>query len=414
MSVAAESSREPLRAVVTDLAGFNECLGALRSGSGPIAFDAERAHGHRYLPKAYLFQIRRQGAGTWLIDPIPFESQPAALSQLVGVAPGELWLIHAASQDLPCMRDVGIYPDRLFDTELAARLLGEPAVGLQALLEAKVGISLRKAHSSANWSTRPLPESWLIYAALDVDYLIELYESLHRDLTRMRRLEWLEQECAAVLEQFHQPPPPPAEPWRKLSHITSLKTPLQLAVARELWCMRDSIAEKRDRPPSRIVSDEAIVELAMKARNDSWPTREDLFRIEGFKGRPAIRWSKNWIQAVQRAAQLPESHYPTKRPPSEGIPRPKHWGRSNPEAAQRWATVKPLIDDLACDIGIQPSLLAPPAPLQHVLWSQANPTKAHLLTAGMRPWQAEFLAALLTEALARVHDGQAEPPLGHE
>jgi len=254
MSDFVEQSREPLRPVVETSGHFDECLSALSTATGPVAFDAERAHGHRYWPKAYLFQIRRQGAGTWLIDPIALEQAPARLSDLVSACSDAPWVIHAASQDLPCMTEVGVRPPYLFDTELSARLLGEPSVGLAALLEAKLGIRLRKAHSAANWATRPLPTSWLIYAALDVDYLLELADVLNTELTASGRLSWAREEFAYTLDLFTTPSAPRKEPWRRLSGLQGLRHPVQLAVARALWQEREAIAQQKDRPPSRITT----------------------------------------------------------------------------------------------------------------------------------------------------------------
>lgn len=396
-----EVSREPLRPVVADIAGLDACLDALASASGPIAIDAERAHGHRYWPKAYLFQVRRPGAGTWLIDPIPFEQHPGALARLTSVTPDATWIIHAASQDLPCMREVGIVPSRLFDTELAARLLGEPGVGLRALLEDRLDIRLRKAHSAANWSTRPLPEGWLIYAALDVDYLVELHDILHKDLETAGRLDWAEQEFRATLEQFRVAPDPPTEPWRRLSGVTTLRTPRQLAVARALWEERDAIARDRDRPPGRILPDTTIIALASKAR-DTAPDVQVLDRDPSMRTRSVRRYRPNWARALESAGSLSPAGLPAKRPPRVGPGHPKSWERHNPEAAAAWQAVKPAIDELGCELRIQPSLVAPPAAVQSVVfhhWAEAS-LGQRLLDAGLRPWQVEFMAPLLEEHLA--------------
>ena len=132
MSQFIEHPREPLRPLVDTPEALNLCLDSLTSGKGPVAFDAERAHGHRYWPRAYLFQIRREGSGTWLIDPIALkQDEDTNLGRLTDACADAPWIIHAASQDLPCMMEVGIRPSVLFDTELAGRLLGAPAVGGQ-------------------------------------------------------------------------------------------------------------------------------------------------------------------------------------------------------------------------------------------------------------------------------------------
>lgn len=396
-----ESSREPLRPVVDTAQALAACLASLAQGTGPVAFDTERAHGHRYWPKAYLLQIRRAGSGTWLVDPIAFEDGgPAQLGPLVDACGEATWLVHAASQDLPCMQEIGIIPPRIFDTEMAARLLSKPGASLGALLEAELGVKLRKAHSADNWSKRPLPDSWLIYAALDVDYLIELAEVLERQLHETNRYEWAIQEFEETLRRFSAPPTPRVDPWRRLSGVTNLRAPRQYAVARELWQERDAIAAKRDRPPGWIVADAAIVEAASSAVT-SVPTRSDLQKIRGFSSSPGQRYLSNWAAALERVRAMPENQYPPRRPKSTGLPNPRSWERTNPEAAERWGKIKPVIDVLACDLGgLQASLVAPPAVIQEAVYRHETVTHDLLVGLGARPWQADFLVPAINEALA--------------
>ena len=394
-----DRSREPLRPVVDTAEAFQECLSALRAGTGPVAFDTERAHGHRYWPKAYLLQIRREGAGTWLIDPVAFEGTDVALGDLVSACGDEAWLIHAASQDLPCMRELGIVPRRIFDTELAARLLGKPGAALGALLHSELGILLRKAHSADNWSKRPLPEAWLTYAALDVDFLAELAETLAAQVDAMGRTDWVEQECIEELERYGGEPVPRVDPWRRLSGVTTLRTALQLAVARALWQARDAIAQRRDRPPSWILPDAAIIDAATAAR-DAVPTRAELSRLRGFATPPGQRNLNAWLRAIDEVRDMDPADYPARRLPSVGVPNPRSWDRIDPAAAARWAKVRPAVDVLACDLGgLQPSLVAPPQVLQEALFHHARPTADDLLRLGARPWQVEFLAPLVAEVL---------------
>lgn len=399
-------SREPLRDVVATPETLSACISSLANGEGPVAFDAERAHGHRYWPKAYLFQIRRAGAGTWLVDPLPFEVDgEARLEVLTEACDDALWLVHAASQDLPCMREAGIRPGRLFDTELAARLLGEPSAGLASLLERKLGVRLEKAHSADNWATRPLPESWLEYAALDVDYLLELHEILNDDLHAVGRLDWAEEEFAATLVQFLKEATPRSDPWRRLSGVTSLKSPRQLAVARALWSERDEIARERDRPPGRILADPAIVELASGVSPAGpLPGQAELSTIRGFQSRSGQRYRSNWLRAIASVQSMTTREYPPRRAPSNGLPHPRNWDRYHPEAASLWWKVKPAVEELGCDLAMQPSLVAPPSIIQQVVFDHAQEPDfgAALRRLGAREWQVAFLAPLLDEAAQRV------------
>jgi ribonuclease D len=179
-----------------------ELTRALSAGNGPVAIDAERASGYRYSQRAYLVQLRRAGVGTALIDPIALPDLHA-LDEAIADAE---WIVHAAAQDLPCLAELGMAPRRLFDTELAGRLLGDERVALGTMAEKHLGIGLEKGHSAADWSTRPLPYDWLIYAALDVELLVDLRDVLAIELERAGKSGWAEQEFEAVRLA---PPNPP-------------------------------------------------------------------------------------------------------------------------------------------------------------------------------------------------------------
>src|SRR4029450_11251636 len=179
----------------------------MSSGPGPVAVDAERASGYRYGQRAYLVQMRRNGSGTGLIDPVP----PPALSVIQDAIGDAEWVLHAANQDLPCLAEIGLVPKRIFDTELAARLAGLPRVGLGAVVESLAAFPLVKGHSAADWSTRPLPEEWLVYAALDVEVLVDLRDALAALLEVQGKTEWARQEFEAILTAGA--PPPRTDPW---------------------------------------------------------------------------------------------------------------------------------------------------------------------------------------------------------
>ena len=160
-----------------------------------MAVDAERASGYRYSARAYLVQIRREGAGTLLIDPIACGGD---LGEVDAALRGVEWVLHAASQDLACLAEVGMTPDSLFDTELGGRIAGYPRVGLGPLAERLVGLRLQKGHGAADWSQRPLPAEWLVYAALDVELLVEMRELLGAELDRQGKAQWAAEEFEAV------------------------------------------------------------------------------------------------------------------------------------------------------------------------------------------------------------------------
>ncbi|HHX86327.1 MAG TPA: ribonuclease D, partial [Actinomycetales bacterium] len=182
---------------VDDAAGIHEVADALAGTDGPIAVDVERASGIRYSERAFLVQLRPDSGPALLVDPETPGRTVGPLAELLSDRP---LLLHAASQDLPSLRELGIAPRTLIDTELAGRLLGAERVNLGAMISEHLGIGLAKAHSAADWSRRPLPSSWLDYAAYDVLFLHELADAVLPLLDDLGRREWFEAECRHLVE----------------------------------------------------------------------------------------------------------------------------------------------------------------------------------------------------------------------
>jgi ribonuclease D len=319
--------REGLPPVIDSGAALTTTIDAFASGSGPVAVDAERASGYRYSARAYLVQLRRQGAGTALVDPVPFPD----LAELGSAIIDAEWVLHAASQDLPCLTAVGMRPRRIFDTELAGRLLNYPRVGLASMVEELLGYRLSKEHSAVDWSSRPLPDPWLAYAALDVEVLIELRDVIRRQLAEAGKLGWAEEEFAALANAA--PVQPRRDPWRRTSGIHRVRGKRALATVRELWVVRDEIARQRDVTPSRILRDAAIVEAAATQPKN----RSDLAALGGFRGRGAQRYLGRFAQAVATARSLPDEELPTLVARYDGPPPAKVWADKDPAAAARLA-----------------------------------------------------------------------------
>ena len=391
--------------VVSTRSGLEGVVAALRQGSGPVAVDTERAHGFRYSTRAYLIQVRRAGAGTHLIDPIPFweGDSPADLSELGQVTDADPWIIHAATQDMPCLAEVGIRPAAVFDTERAGRLLGWEKVGLGSMIERVFGLRLAKEHSAADWSTRPLPDSWLTYAALDVELLIELREHMVVELADQGRLEWAAQEFAHLAEHGADPAPERPDPWRRTSGIQHVRTPLGLAVVRALWQTRDDLAKTLDKAPSKLLKDTAITDLAASVSNRRRVDRAMLRDIEGFERRAARRYESRWLTAAEQAVELPKSQRPTMRVKPTGMPNPKSWSRNAPDADARRVRMRAAMDALAERHGVTADVILSPALWRELAWNpcSADPTSvdARLAEAGARPWQRALTAPVLAEAL---------------
>ena len=262
--------------VIDTRAMLDDAIEQLAAGHGPVAIDTERASGYRYSDRAYLVQLYRRGAGTFLIDPLPFDD----LRDVAAAIASAEWILHAATQDLPCMRELGLEPTALFDTELAARLLGMQRVGLGTVVHELLGVELAKAHSADDWSTRPLPTQWLAYAALDVELLVDVRDALEERLVSTGKLDWATQEFVAVLERDLSPRPFEHR-WRRMSGIHQLRSPRQLAVARSLWFARDELARETDTAPGRLVPDRSLSAVAKTMPR----TRGQLASLESFTGK---------------------------------------------------------------------------------------------------------------------------------
>ena len=313
----------PEHSVIDTREAYLAAIDELSEGTGPIGIDAERASGFTYSQRAYLIQIYRRGSGTFLFDPPAI----ADFSELNDVIADEEWILHAASQDLACLREVGLNPTRIFDTELAARLLGLPRVGLGTVVEELLGIHLAKEHSAANWSTRPLPESWLVYAALDVELLPDLRDSMVDLLIESGKTEIAEEEFAAVLAK--EAKPPRAEPWRRLSGLQSVRGQRNLAVARELWIARDALAQDLDISPGRLVPDASLVAAARVLP----PTRQALAELREFNGRASRTELDRWWNAIQKG--VASADLPSIRASSDTLPPPRAWADRNPDADRK-------------------------------------------------------------------------------
>ena len=379
--------------VVADARALERTAAAFAAGSGPVAVDAERASGFRYSQRAYLVQLRRAGAGSALIDPIPLGSDLSALSPALT---GPEWVLHAASQDLPCLAEVGLAPTSLFDTELAGRLAGLPRVGLGPMVEQLLGLALEKGHGAADWSRRPLPEDWLVYAALDVEVLIELRDLLAGMLAEQGKSEFAAQEFEAV--RTAAAPAPRAEPWRRTSGIHKVRKPRALAVVRALWEARDKLAAERDIAPGRVLPDAAIVDAAVNAP----ATPGALAAMPVFRGRSQRRLTSYWFAALERAAQLPAEELPRATVPGDGPPPVARWSDRDPDAAARLSAARSALADLAEKWSIPVENLLLPDLLRRVCWTPPadGDVAAALAAGGARPWQITLTAPLLEKAVA--------------
>jgi ribonuclease D len=388
--------------VVETLEALREASDALAAGQGPIAVDTERASGYRYSQRAYLVQVRREGAGTVLLDPVAVNDR---IDPFIDALADTEWVLHAASQDLPCLAELGLKPTKLFDTELAGRLAGFERVALGTLVELLLGYHLEKGHGAADWSRRPLPQDWLDYAALDVELLIPLRHALEAELAEQGKLDWALEEFEAL--RTAPPAPPRAEPWRRTSGIHRVRSPRGLAAVRSLWEARDALARQRDIAPGRVLPDSSIVQAATTAPT----TEEELLALPVFRGRAQRRIVDVWLRAVRAAAQLPKSELPDPSPPHDGPPPPNRWNDRDPAAAARLSAVRAALSTIAEANRLPVENLLQPDLVRRTCWRppadlSVDTVAETLRGGGAREWQITLTVEALSQALNGVKPEQ--------
>ena len=383
---------------------FKQALAQLAQGSGPFAVDAERASGFRYSARAYLIQIKRTDGGLHLIDPIPFGPGHKLFIDLNNLLNTDEVILHASTQDLPCLRELGLNPVKLFDTELAGRIAGLPRVGLGPLLESIMGVLLAKEHSAADWSARPLPKEWLTYAALDVELLVELRNHMYKILEDAKKLPWALEEFASILKA--PPAPPRVDPWRRTSGMHKIKRRDQLAVIKSLWIARDEIASQQDIAAGKLLNDSAIVELAIAV-----PTTKKEFekclRPLGLRA----RWMENlqlWLDSIASAVALPEDQWPSMRTNADTLPPIKLWRDKFPEKFAPLSHARAAIELIAEENQIPVENLITPEHVRRVCWKppvgatstlSVSEVESALSELGARQWQIDLVAPSLAAAL---------------
>ena len=384
-------------------AAFREAAGALANGRGPFAVDTERASSFRYGNRAFLVQVARRDAGTFLIAPEGHRDEVREI--FAPVLGGQEWIIHAAGEDLRSLALLGLRPGILFDTELASRIVGYDRPNLAAMVERFVGVELEKGHGHEDWSRTPLPKSWQDYAALDVEYLHELAEALTEVLDAHGKLHWAFEEFAHLIAVYSKTPYP-EKTWRDMKGIASVRDQSGLQVARELWHAREEISEQRDISPGRLLPNRALLDIAL-AEPDS---PHGLTRAIGGKGMPS-RDVRRWLGVVERALAADPATWPRRRDPrANGTPSKSGWERHYPESWQMLQLCREDIAASAEDLDIRPDILLTPAILRETVWNapdkapawDTHQAAAALKKAGARPWQVQITAPILAAAHAEM------------
>ena len=378
----------------------------LQGGHGPIAIDAERASGYRYSQRAYLIQIFRRDGGLHLIDPIAITDN-SLWNKLSETFSDVEWIIHASTQDLPCLVELGIQPSSLFDTELGARIAGCERVGLGPLSEALLDLALAKEHSAVDWSLRPLKDEWLVYAALDVDVLVDLKEKVEELLVQQDKLKWAIADFQHILKIFTNPSgrPERKDPWRRTSGMHKVKDRRTLAVIRELWTIRDAYAKSVDIAPGRIFNDETLTEVAVTKPATVAEFSKMIKRRTRHQDLPTTEWFAHY----QKALALDDRDLPEMKIRGNTLPPPKIWKEKNPLGYARLTHARLATMTHAGELAMPVENLISPEALRQLTWSEPpvgllgieleSYIREKLASADAREWQIDLVAPLLLDAM---------------
>ena len=361
-----------------------ELVGRL-TGTAEIAVDTEGDSLHHYPARLSLVQLAAPGGGAWLVDPLAVEDL-RPLGRVFG-DPRTTTVLHAGDNDLVDLkRRHGLLFSRVFDTSVAARFLGAPALGLDVLLTTYLVIDLPPSRQKDDWSERPLSEAQLRYAVGDVEHLLPLKARLVEELTRVGRLAWVEEECAALAAQLVAERTTDPAAYAGLKGAREL-SPRALAILRDLYELRETLARRLDRPPFKVFNDEVLVRLAVAAPE----ARDRLAETPGMTPRVIARWGDDVLAAVGRGRALSDDALPVLERRSR--PHVPAAVRRRIEALRAWRT------EAAPRFGLEPGVLLPNRLIGIV--AEAGPRDAEALAVvdGFRRWRVgafggEILAAL--------------------
>jgi ribonuclease D len=383
---------------VEDREQLQDACRTLAEYSGSLAIDAERASGFKYGQRAYLIQVARREGPLFLIDPVAISenSDRKDFDELAMVLNSSTWILHAATQDLPCLAELGLHPSELFDTELGSRLAGLPRVGLGAVVEHYLGLSLAKEHSAVDWSKRPLEASWLDYAALDIDVLHELADALRDDLEQKDKLPFALQEFTNLLS--FKPKPENPDKWRTTTGLHEVKNQIGLAVAREIWKSREQLAAKLDIAPGRLLPDSSISHVAKTLHR----TKPELASDRSFVGRASRNYLDTWWDALERGKNSRD--LPALKLANSGIPNHRSWPTRWPNAHKRLICTRHNLTEVAKSLEIPLENLVSPETIRQICWIERDSAELdeiirELNSFNARDWQIELIASVMVESI---------------
>jgi ribonuclease D len=357
------------------------------TGAAEVAVDTEGDSLHHYPARLSLVQLAGPSGDAWLVDPLAVEDL-RPLGRIFS-DPRTTTILHAGDNDLVDLkRRHGLTFARIFDTSVAARFLGAPALGLDVLLTTYLAVDLPPSRQKDDWSERPLSESQLRYAVGDVEHLLPLKARLVEELTRIGRLSWVEEECAALAAQpvVERATDPVAYAGLKGARELS---PRGLAMLRELYELRDTLARRLDRPPFKVFNDDALVRLALAAPLD----REQLALVAGMTPRVVGRWGDDLLAAIARGLAVHDRDLPVlERKSRPNVPAAV---RRRIEALRVWR------GEATPRFGLEPGVLLPNRLIGTVAEAGPRDVDELVRVEGFRRWRVDAFGSEILAALAR-------------
>ena len=353
------------------------------SGVREVAVDTEGASFHRFIDRIYLLQITTREHSA-IIDPLPI-GMPKALGDILQDAQVEV-VFHDADYDLRLLhQDYGWHVNHIFDTRIAAQLLGIKAFGLAALLEQFFGVKLDKKHQRADWSLRPLTQGMLDYAAQDTKHLLDLRDQLKSRLEKVGRWEWAKEEFER-LEGTKWEDDDTSLAFLRIKGARDLNR-RELALLRELVPWRDSVAKEVDRATFRVMGNEVLLDIARTAPKSV----KELSTLKGMPRGILDRGAHSILAAVQRGLEVAEEHLPR-------FPRVQRWEREDDFDA-RVSKLKSVRDAAATRLNLDPGVLCSRERLEAIVRKKPESVRDLEDVPGLRRWQIAEMGDAFISAL---------------
>ena len=357
---------------VDNLSALEAMIGRM-DGTDTVFFDLEADSMHHFFAKICLVQIL-VGDQCFLVDPLSGIPMEPFLDKLAG----KNMILHGADYDLRMLyQKYGFRPQRIFDTMLAAQLLGKPGFGLAALVQSYFNITLKKDQQKSDWSMRPLPAGRLQYGAQDTFFLPGLYQALTRELEDKQRLPWHEECCLELVKATARSKEVDLENTWRIDGSARLY-PRQLAVLQSLWRFRDDVAKSLDLPSYRVLPSDILMRFALAVPSEGKPDQ-----LPTLPSRLNPKTKTGFLEALEFALDLPPEAWPQPlRIPRKTAPSPN---------SQVLAHLREVRDKIAKQLALDPSLLATKSTLTNVALTGCNSRPKMSAAAKWMKWQEDLL-----------------------